>query len=103
METVLAVSCQTLEADPVNISTEQRNDTYCQAIRDFWEMKAGTKKQQEQIRNRYVVFEDVLYKKECKLTEQRYILCLPKSQHSKVLQEYHAGKFGGHMGIRRTF
>lgn len=103
MEAVLAVSCDTLQADPFDISAEQQKDEFCRGIRDILDLKCGTKKQQKRVKNRFVVFEGVLYKKECKPLRQRYLLCLPKTQQLRVLEEYHAGKFGGHMGIRRTF
>ncbi|XP_064464406.1 uncharacterized protein K02A2.6-like, partial [Ornithodoros turicata] len=88
---------------PVNISAEQQNDGFRKQITDILEMRSGTKKQQKRIGNRFVIFDGVLYKKECKVTQQRFLLCLPETQQLRVLEEYHARKFGGHMGIRRTF
>lgn len=86
-----------------DIPGEQRRDTFCHGIIELLHGQSGTRKQQRRARKKFLIHGDVLYRVDQGPVHQRFLMCLPQSQVDHVLRELHGGKYGAHMGIRRTY
>lgn len=86
-----------------NMGEEQRQDPFCAKVLDILKGALGTKKQQKRAQKKFVTHDDVLYRRDQGPVTNRFLLCLPKQRQAEALREMHEGRYGGHMGIRRTF
>lgn len=102
-EAILSVSCDILQTTSVDFASSQQDDPFCKKYIGLLEGKVGTKKEQKRASKRYALFDAVLYRRDDLPLRQRFLLCLPAANRSEVLQKFHGGRCGGHMGIRRTF
>ncbi|XP_064479216.1 uncharacterized protein LOC135392436 [Ornithodoros turicata] len=85
------------------MSTEQQSDTFCQHIISLLNGVCGTRKQQRRTQRKFVIHSSVLYKVDQGPVHHRFLMCLPRTKIDHVLHEFHGGKYGAHMGVRRTY
>ena len=80
------------------ITFEQNADPELKEIID----KVNNLEGEEQIKDNYVIFKDVLYKRQEKGGRVRYLLCVPKSKVRDVIFAHHDSAFSGHIGREKT-
>lgn len=86
-----------------NMGEEQRQDAFCAKVLDLLNGALGTKKQQKRAQKKFLMHNEVLYRRDQGPVSSRFLLCLPSQRQAEALREMHEGRYGGHMGIRRTF
>ena len=82
------------------VDKEQRDDAVLSKIIDTLEHANASRREKRKFKN-YLLKDDQLYKRS-KLYKEKFLLCIPRSMVSYVLQEAHDTPTGGHFGINRT-